>query len=95
MKKNKIYLTLLLSLSSLSGFSQTDFRPGYYISLKNDTVYGLIDYRGEIRDSKVCTFRKDENSEPVKFEPKDIKAYRYTEASFIFPKTSLKDRKRI
>ena len=34
--------------------AQSDFRPGYYITNDLDTVFGLIDYRGEIRDSRIC-----------------------------------------
>ena len=61
----------------LKNFSQTDFRPGYYITLENDTVYGLIDYRGEIRNSRFCEYKKDRNSESKRITPEEIKAYKF------------------
>lgn len=51
-----IFLFFILALV-LKGHAQTDFRPGYYTTWENDTVYGLIDYRSEIRNSKICEYR--------------------------------------
>lgn len=86
MKMIKLFLVIFLIITSLKWLSQTDFRPGSYISLKNDTVHGLIDYRGDIRNAKFCVFKKDENSKPVKYAPGKIKAYRYTDSKYYISK---------
>jgi len=85
-RKSIIVVALTLSLIQLTAFGQTDFKPGYYISLDNDTVYGLIDYRGDIRNSRICVFKKDENSESVKFKADEIKRYRFIDSKFYISK---------
>lgn len=82
--KNQLQLIIIIILI-LSGFyvsAQTDFRNGYYITHENDTVYGLVDYRGEVRNSQTCVFKMNEFAEPVKFNPTEIQAYRFTDGKF-------------
>jgi len=86
MNKIKFFLTILFAITFAQGFSQTDFRPGYYITLTGDTVKGLVDYRGEIRNSKFCVFKKDETSEESKFLANEIKAYRFTDSKYYVSK---------
>jgi hypothetical protein len=79
----RLFLFLLFILTTfLNGTSQSSFRPGYYITWENDTVYGFIDYRGEVRNSSFCLFKKDETSEPKRYEPADIQAYRFTDSKY-------------
>jgi len=75
-------LIFLILTALLKGIAQTDFREGYYITLENDTVFGLVDYRGEAKNSQVCIFKKEELSVPVKFEPTEIKGYRFIDGKF-------------
>jgi len=79
-------LIIILFFLSLKINGQTDYRPGYYISLENDTVYGLIDYRGDFRNSRLCEFKKDENSEPKQFNPGDITSYRFIDGKYYVSK---------
>jgi hypothetical protein len=90
LKKSSIKLVVivifLLSVSiQLSG--QNNFRPGYYITWENDTIFGLIDYRGEVKNSGFCLFKKDETSEPKRFEPSEIQAYRFTDSKYYITRT--------
>lgn len=79
----KFYLLIFLIFTALlNGMSQTDFREGYYITLENDTVFGLVDYRGEAKNSQVCIFKKEELSVPIKFEPTEIQGYRFIDGKF-------------
>jgi len=79
----KFYLLIFLIFTALlNGMAQTDFREGYYITLENDTVFGLVDYRGEAKNSQVCIFKKEELSVPVKFEPTEIQGYRFIDGKF-------------
>lgn len=84
--KNIFLLVIIFLILSYFASAQTDFRPGYYITWENDTVYGLIDYRGEIRNSGFCSFKENETSEPVRFEPGEIKAYRFAESKYYISK---------
>ncbi len=86
MIKTRLTILIIASLTYLKGFSQIDFRPGFYISLSNDTVYGLIDYRGEIRNSKICAFKKEVNDEEHTFKPNEISAYRFIESKYYISK---------
>jgi hypothetical protein len=47
-ENNKQYLCLFLLFITGLVRAQTDFRAGYFIDLKNDTLMGDIDYRGDV-----------------------------------------------
>lgn len=81
-------LFLIITFLIFAGicFGQTDFRKGYYISWENDTIYGLIDYRSETKNSKLCSFKKDESSDAVKFSPDDILGYRFIDDKYYISK---------
>ncbi len=80
---------LLLSISELK--AQTDFRPGYVITNTNDTLRGLIDYRGAVRNSKRCDFKESQESAVKEYLPGDIKAYRYIDSKFYVSKKTGED----
>jgi hypothetical protein len=75
----------LLCLINLKG--QTNFRPGFVITNENDTLRGLIDYRGDIRNSQSCDFKDNETSVVKEFKPFDIKGYRFIDSKFYVSKT--------
>jgi len=79
MKHPLVFLSASLIVISVSLKAQTNFHPGFYITLQHDTVYGEIDNRGEQRNSSICTFRSKEDSESIFFAPGEIVAYRFTE----------------
>jgi hypothetical protein len=81
-----ILLGFFCILTGIKSYAQNDFRPGYYITLQNDTVNGFIDYRGESRNSNSVLFRKDEFSESIKFDPTEIQAYRFVDGKFYISK---------
>lgn len=66
--------------------AQSDFRLGYYITNDLDTVFGLIDYRGEIRNFRICIFKKDENSIQQEFKPGEIHSYRFIDSKYYISK---------
>jgi hypothetical protein len=82
----RIFILTFSSFLSISLFSQSDFRPGYFITNSNDTVSGLIDYRGDIANSKSCSYKRDANSETHEFLPSTIKAFRFTDSKFYITK---------
>lgn len=76
----KISLILLLVCCFLSIKAQTNFLPGYVITLENDTLHGLIDYRSEIRNARRCDFREKATDPVREFLPEEIKAFRFTDS---------------
>lgn len=81
------FIFIVLGFIAISAKGQTDFRPGYYISWENDTIYGLVDYRGDVRNCNFCSFKTDEHAEATRFEPNDIKAYRFIDSKYYVSKS--------
>jgi len=77
----KLLFILILILSTQIIFSQTDFKPGYIIKNSKDTVYGKIDYRGDLLMGSVCKFKSKDNS-VIEYSPNDIIAYRFIDGKF-------------
>jgi hypothetical protein len=76
---------LIITLGKLT--AQSDFRPGYIITHSLDTLHGLVDYRGEIRNMKVCTFKETHDDPAREYLPDDILGYRYNTGKFYVTKT--------
>ena len=81
MKKVTILLCLL-SLFTLTGYSQSDFVPGYILTNKHDTVFGLIDYRTDKYNSLECRFKKTEKDTVSTFTAVQISGYRFTNSKY-------------
>ena len=81
MKHKFLFLGLLLILSKIVN-AQTDFREGYVITNDNDTLYGEIDYRGDILMGKVCRLKLNDNI--IKYSPFEIAAYRFSNGGKYF-----------
>ncbi|MDR0798303.1 MAG: hypothetical protein LBN18_00875 [Dysgonamonadaceae bacterium] len=61
--------------------AQTNYRPGYIITLQGDTVYGQIDYRGDDTMGRICRF-KSGNDVKTEYFPGEIQAYRFTDSKY-------------
>ena len=72
-------LCFLLSICWLSSarvaWAQADFRAGYIVPLNGDTVRGLADYRGGLRNAELCRFRPAAGAEAVSYTPTQLRAY--------------------
>jgi hypothetical protein len=81
MKKVEVGILCILLLSLIgqpSAFSQTDFKPGYIITLSNDTLAGLIQMQKNSRNAVECNFKTDQQGVMYCFIPGKIIAYRFT-----------------
>ncbi|HTE32768.1 MAG TPA: hypothetical protein VK666_20445 [Chryseolinea sp.] len=67
-----IYFFCFLCTTALA---QSNFLPGYYITLDQDTVHGFIDYRSETRNYSVCFFKSDLASEATALRPTQINGF--------------------
>lgn len=81
--KGLILFVLLISSGILQ--AQTDFRPGYIIKTTGDTIFGQIDYRGDLLMSTVCKFKDKENI-VKKYSPNDIVAFRFIDSKYYVSK---------
>jgi hypothetical protein len=61
--------------------AQADFRPGFVILNSGDTLFGTIDYRGDMTMGSLCRFKTAEN-EIREFSPLDISGYRFTDSKY-------------
>lgn len=75
----KIFLTSTFSFLIITAYAQSNYRPGFVISLQNDTIYGQIDFRTDKMNAKRCVFKPEGNSGIVTYYPYDIQGYRFTD----------------
>lgn len=66
--------------------AQTDFKPGFVIKEKGDTVFGKIDYRDNLRLHQVCRFRQTGSQFETTYSPDEILAYRFTDSKYFISK---------
>jgi len=84
MKLNKLFLFVLILTTGMLN-AQTDFRSGYIIYSTGDTLYGEIDYRGDLLMNRVCKFR-DKESKITDYYPNDITAFRFIDSKYFVSK---------
>ncbi|MBN1416086.1 MAG: hypothetical protein JW973_13375 [Bacteroidales bacterium] len=87
MRTIRIVFILIAFLTLQKSFSQSNFKPGYIISNSGDTLSGLIDYRGDIKNSNSCVYKADEKSKIVTYKPGDIRAYWFIEGKYYISRT--------
>lgn len=66
-------------LACISVYGQSNYRPGFIITLEQDTVYGQIDFRTDKMNAQRCVFKMHENTVPVTYLPFEIAGYRFTD----------------
>jgi hypothetical protein len=74
-----IFLGILISTGILN--AQTDFRHGFIIKNNGDTIFGQIDYRGDLLMSSICKFKSADNR-IIEYSPNDIRAYRFIDSKY-------------
>lgn len=85
MKPNYLIIAFLF-LFDLNVFSQSDYQKGYVQITETDTLYGLINYKSDESNNKVCYFKKEEGAEIQKFLPGKIFGYRFLEGKYYVSK---------
>ncbi len=84
MKKGTLFIILIFI--AINGWAQRDYRKGYIITHEMDTIYGWVDYRGDVLNAKVCSFKKNETDKAVEYMPEDITAYRFVDSKYYVSK---------
>ncbi len=85
MKYIKSVLSVIIISSGLIVQAQTDFRPGYIISFSGDTLFGDIDYRGDLLMGTACKLKMP-NGETIEYSPYDIAAFRFIDSKYFVSK---------
>jgi len=84
MSFKKILILLLFTSSNLLN-AQTNYKPGFIITNIGDTIFGEIDYRGDLLMSNICKFRTNENT-IINYTPENIISYRFIEGKYFISK---------
>ncbi|MBN2774057.1 MAG: hypothetical protein JXR31_07390 [Prolixibacteraceae bacterium] len=84
--KHLFIISFFFLFININVYPQTDFRPGYIITNQHDTITGFIDYRGDIRNCRICAFKSNESSDPVEYLPGEIFSYRFTKSKYYISK---------
>lgn len=85
--KSFLFFSVLFLMATGFAFSQAVFKNGYIVKNNNDTVYGLIEFKGNKTNANVCIFRNDEQSEARSFTVNDIKGYRIEDNKYYVVRT--------
>ena len=85
MKFRRLIFFMLLILTGLIN-AQTDFRPGYVIKPSGDTLFGKIDYRGDLLMGEVCRFKINDKENEIRYSPDDIIGYRFNNSKYYISK---------
>jgi hypothetical protein len=84
--KLKVLLLSGFLFSTVLILAQTNFQPGYVIKTNGDTVFGKIDYRGDLLMSEICKFKLNDNADEIVYSPGDIAAYRFNNDKYFISK---------
>ncbi len=60
-------------------YAQRNYRPGFIITLLQDTLYGQLDYRTDDINAERCVFVDRNETEPQTYYPTDLFGYRFTD----------------
>lgn len=88
----KIKRVFTLALTILTFFvakAQSDFRPGYIITLQGDTINGLINFRGDKANAMSCTFKKVADLEEITYTSDQIKSYQFVDGKYYLSSISM------
>jgi hypothetical protein len=80
--KRLIVIGLFFTVNLLN--AQSDFRPGYIIDNSGDTIYGEIDYRGDLMMGNACRVKLDKTV--YEYSPYDITGFRFTGSRYYISK---------
>jgi hypothetical protein len=76
MKKYQItILLLIITVFKVSG--QNDLKKGQIITLANDTIFGWINVKSNLNNSKTCEFMANGQTEMLTYTPNDLKSYQF------------------
>lgn len=90
---SKLFLSavILLLVCSLDLLGQSNFKPGHVVTMDNDTIQGLIDYKGNRANGRKCLFKVSDESEVVTYSPDELLSYRFVDGKYFKAKALVSD----
>ncbi len=82
MRKMKLIFVLLLLMGSTIIKAQSNFEPGFIITLNGDTIEGFVDSRGAVRNAKICSFKNQQEDQVMDYIPSELIAYGFDGGNF-------------
>lgn len=70
-----IFLFSILAIAFTAN-GQINLKKGWIVTTANDTIYGLINDAGGMKNSRVCSFKALGQDEIVKYVPTDLQSYK-------------------
>ena len=70
--KKLLSLTLFLLAVPMALLAQSNYKPGYVVTSKGDTVKGLVDYQEWDANPETISFKKTIDAQSVKYGVNDI-----------------------
>lgn len=83
MRKIIICIFLCFSTYLLKAESE-NFKYGYIITLKNDTVFGLINFGTDANNALYCRYKETDTGIEIKYEPGSIQSYYFIETGKLY-----------
>lgn len=77
----KVLITILLMAFYLVMNAQSNFKEGYVVTLKGDTIHGAIKWQNDVMKSERCIF-KDVSDNIKIYHPDDIAAYGFERGKY-------------
>lgn len=74
MKYLYLFIALIFSTPLFSS-AQSNYKPGYVVTLKGDTLKGYVDYKEWIRNPREFHFKSDINSTPLTYSVSNCSAF--------------------
>ncbi len=71
-------LVLMLMAGALTSLAQVNPQQGFIVTLQQDTLRGVIDYRTDQRNTRQCDFKQQGSADFVTYHPGDIDSYGIT-----------------
>jgi len=84
--------TLLIAIISFifipaTLFGQLDYRPGFVVTTKNDTLRGFILYNG-VNLYNICSFKRTLEDKATDYKPNDLAFFQFNEGKYFVTKTA-------
>jgi hypothetical protein len=71
------FLVLFFSIFTYTAGAQGDFRRGYIINIKGDSIPGFVDYRTVKKSTTTCFYRVTRLGKTVRYSPAELRAFGY------------------
>jgi hypothetical protein len=82
MKKLNFLFCLVFILYLNNGYAQKNYKPGWVVTNKNDTLHGSINLKSNRHNSRMIEFKISKDQSPQTYTPDDIKAFKIDNSKY-------------